>query len=63
MFAAAFPERQRSKVTGDIASLQAYGFPPELLATWAGSVPSLNELQQDAINDFGLLASAAALAG
>ncbi len=33
----------------------AFGFPPELLAAWAGSIPALNELQLDAINEFGLL--------
>jgi helicase len=28
---------------------------PDLLATWAESIPSLNELQPDAINAFGVL--------
>ena len=42
-------------VTPDVASLQGHGFPPELLAAWAGSIPSLNQLQLDAMNQFGLL--------
>jgi helicase len=52
---AAFPERARRPVTADINSLETYGFPPELLHAWAGAIPALNQLQIDAINDFGLL--------
>jgi replicative superfamily II helicase len=55
LYAAAFPERTRQKVTADIRSLEPYGFPEELLKAWAGSIPSLNQLQIDAVNDFGLL--------
>jgi ATP-dependent DNA helicase len=55
LYAAAFPEQQQPKVTADVASLKPHGFPPDLLAAWAESIPSLNELQQDAINEFGLL--------
>lgn len=54
-YQAAFPERSPSPVTADIMSLETYGFPPELLHAWAGSIPALNQLQIDAINDFGLL--------
>lgn len=36
-------------------SLAAHGFPPDLLNAWAGSVRSLNQLQLDAINQYGLL--------
>jgi helicase len=54
-YLAAFPERGRPRVTADVGSLQAHGFPADLLATWAEAIPSLNELQQDAINEFGLL--------
>ncbi len=52
---AAFPERARSPVTPDISSLTAYGFPPELLSVWAGTIPTLNTLQLDAINNFHIL--------
>jgi len=51
----AFPERGRTPVTADVVSLASYGFPPDLLHVWAGAIPSLNLLQQEAINDFNLL--------
>lgn len=50
-----FPEHKKHKITGDIKSLTVYGFPVELLKVWAGSIPLLNQLQIDAINDFNLL--------
>ncbi|MFA5780335.1 MAG: DEAD/DEAH box helicase [Elusimicrobiota bacterium] len=55
LYVAAFPERTRQKITTDIKSLEPYGFPKELLKMWAGYIPSLNQLQIDAVNDFGLL--------
>src|SRR5258708_2981633 len=55
LYKAAFPDRVKQQVTSDIQSLSAYGFPPVLLAAWAGSIPSLNQLQTDAINEYGLL--------
>src|SRR5208282_2219258 len=54
-YKAAFPERSPKPVTADLMSLESHGFPPELLSAWAGSIPSLNQLQIDAVNDFGLL--------
>ena len=54
-FAAAFPEIGRPRVSADLHSLDGFGFPAELVGAWAESVPSLNRLQQDAVNDFGLL--------
>lgn len=51
----AFPDHQRPQVTADIQSLEAYGFPQQLLDAWAGAIPSLNQLQIDAINEFNLL--------
>jgi replicative superfamily II helicase len=54
-YRAAFPERSSAKATADIGSLSALGFPPELVAAWAGAIPSLNELQISAINDYGIL--------
>ncbi|MBA3874452.1 MAG: caspase family protein, partial [Anaerolineae bacterium] len=51
----AFPERERAKITSDIASLQGYDFPQSLLETWAQEIPSLNQLQLDAINEFHVL--------
>jgi len=54
-YKAACPEYGGAEVTREIASLSAYGFPQELLDAWAGAIPSLNALQRDAINDYGLL--------
>ena len=54
-YRAAFPGRSAQPVTSDIMSLQAHDFPPELLTAWAGSIPSLNQLQLDAINQFAIL--------
>ncbi|MGX7006171.1 DEAD/DEAH box helicase [Caballeronia sp. KNU42] len=54
-FFAAFPERALAQVTSDLASLTARGFPDELIAAWGRAIPSLNALQLDAINDYGLL--------
>lgn len=50
-----FPERVRSHVDANIHSLATYGFPQTLLDTWASSIPGLNPLQQDAINQFNVL--------
>ena len=55
-YAAAFPEREPVAVSAEVESLLAFGFPSELIAAWAEDVPSLNQLQQDAVNEFGLLA-------
>ena len=55
-YRAAFPERIGERATPDMVSLAAFGFPPALLAAWAGAIPNLNQLQLDAINDFGVLA-------
>lgn len=51
----AFPELVRQTITGDIQSLAACGFPQGLLDAWAGAIPSLNQLQLDAVNEYGLL--------
>jgi helicase len=55
LFRAAFPERSCSPVTEDIQSLIGYGFPVQILNAWSGSIPSLNALQIDAINNFHVL--------
>lgn len=52
---AAFPDRAAASVSAEVASLAAHGFPETLLDAWRADIPSLNELQQTAINDFGLL--------
>jgi superfamily II DNA/RNA helicase len=52
---AAFPERAPAKVSADLSTLAAAGFPPALLQAWAGTIPSLNALQVEAINEYGIL--------
>jgi len=52
---AAFPDRAPAKVSNDIRSLEAVGFPPALVSAWAAPIPSLNALQVEAVNDFGVL--------
>lgn len=54
-YAALFPGRTRSPATRDVQSLVAYGFSTPVLDAWAASIPALNQLQVDAINDYGLL--------
>ncbi len=55
VFKTAFPEAIHQQVTSDLKSLKAFGFPNELIDAWAVSIPSLNQLQIDAINLFGIL--------
>jgi helicase len=55
LYTAAFPERAKQKISADIKSLGIYGFPEKLLKIWADFIPTLNQLQIDAINEFGLL--------
>lgn len=55
LYCALFPETNIGPVTADVQSLSSYGFPQGLLDAWAGVIPSLNQLQVDAVNDYGLL--------
>jgi replicative superfamily II helicase len=54
-YRSAFPERPSTLATADLTSLCSFGFPPELVAAWAGAIPSLNTLQISAINEYGIL--------
>ena len=54
-YRAAFPERVAAEAAADLQSLVAFGFPEEVISSWAGEIPNLNELQISAINDFGVL--------
>jgi len=54
-FRAAFPEYASATATTDLQSLSAFGFPAQLIDAWAQSIPSLNPLQVDAINEFRIL--------
>lgn len=51
----AFPNQALAKVTADLASLGALGFPEALISAWAKAIPSLNALQIEAVNEYGLL--------
>ena len=52
---AAFPDRAPVIITNDVGSLAVAGFPDALIKAWSASIPSLNDLQVSAINDFGIL--------
>lgn len=55
LYYSAFPELKPIVVTKDIQSLELYGFPAPLIDAWRGAIPSLNQLQLDAINEYKLL--------
>ncbi|WP_158542232.1 DEAD/DEAH box helicase [Pedobacter chinensis] len=55
LYQMAFPELQRSKAESDISSLSGLGFDNQIIDIWKASIPSLNELQLAAINEYGLL--------
>lgn len=52
---AAFPGRAGARATAEVSSLAAFGFPPALISAWGNAIPSLNQLQLEAINEFGVL--------
>jgi helicase len=54
-YASAFPDRVRTRVTDQWPSLAAHGFPEEALDAWARHMPGPNALQQQALNDHGVL--------
>jgi helicase len=56
-YAAAFPGRVTPVVTADWTSLGPYGLPQSVIDVWAAEMPGgLNELQQQAVNGYGVLA-------
>ena len=55
LYRARFPDLGRPVATAEIQSLAPFGFPQEVLNAWAGDIPRLNQLQLDAINEFGIL--------
>ncbi len=54
-FVAAFPSARPAEVTANIVSLGAHGFPAEAISAWGQAIPSLNALQVEAINEYGIL--------
>lgn len=51
----AFPERNFSIADLNIDSLLRFGFPQGILNAWKIKIPFLNQLQIDAINEYGIL--------
>ncbi len=49
-----FPDPAPISVSSNIKDLTGFGFPQPLIGIWSGAIPSLNELQQEAINKAGL---------
>ena len=49
-----YPPLPGTPVTGDVQSLSNFGLPTAALQAWSAAIPSLNQLQQDAINLAGL---------
>lgn len=52
-----FPDAVKVSVTADLNDLGSYGFPPAVIEAFRQGVPSLNDLQQMAINEMGLFDS------
>lgn len=50
-----FPDRVKTRVSDDIASLTSYHIPQEVIEIWQSKIGKLNKLQVSAINDYGLL--------
>lgn len=55
LYAGLFPGRVRPPATSDPSSLVPFGIPESILNAWSGEIPTLNSLQLQAINDFGVL--------
>ncbi len=54
IFARYFPEKKRAEVSSLIQTLSGLGIPDAILEIWKKKIPSLNRLQQIAINDHNL---------
>jgi replicative superfamily II helicase len=55
-YSSAFPGRVRAPINGSWASLRPYGIPEDVIEAWSAIMPGPNELQQRAVNEFGVLA-------
>jgi len=55
LFTSAFPEYGGVKTTGDFNDLFPAGIPQAVIEAWKNSYPGLNELQIQAVNDYGIL--------
>lgn len=55
LYKEAFPERNFALADSNIDSLSGFGFPTGILNAWKSKIQLLNQLQVDAINDYGIL--------
>ena len=55
LYSTLYPSPTKSPVTADVRSLREHGIPEPVLERWAESLSGLNQLQQDAVNEAGLL--------
>ena len=55
LYSALYPKPTKSPVTAEVRSLRDHGIPEPVLERWAESLSGLNQLQQDAVNEAGLL--------
>ncbi|MCG8387137.1 MAG: DEAD/DEAH box helicase, partial [Cytophagales bacterium] len=51
-----FPDYSDAMATHELQSLEAFGFSKDVIKGWAASIPSLNDLQIAAINQYKILA-------
>jgi helicase len=54
-FEAMYPPAAPAPVSADLASLRHHGISDDILDRWAATLPALNQLQQDAVNEARLL--------
>jgi helicase len=54
VFGGFFPETPTARVTDDLITLGPYGFSPDMTDRLRQSIPGLNRLQQEAVNDMNL---------
>jgi helicase len=54
-YSALYPSPTKAPATANVRSLRDHGIPESVLDRWAASLSGLNQLQQDAVNEAGLL--------
>src|SRR5581483_9527391 len=54
-YASYFPGELHELVTSDWQSLASYSIPAHVLTTWSQTMPTINPLQIQAVNDYGVL--------
>ena len=54
-FKALVPSSSRPPVDDRLDSLKSFGLPEEIIDVWSQAIPTLNDLQKSAVNDYGIL--------